>query len=128
MQVSLEASQVVPPPHWPTHAGVASAVLQEAQPGYVSVQVMAATGTHAPIWQAVPAPHEGVQAIGTQSPLALQTFPSPQKSAHFFSEVHAPSPATSRAESRAESRVIFVFKCGPFPGQVSAPLDSGKRG
>jgi hypothetical protein len=113
MQESVAASQVAPAPHWPTHAGVARAVLQAAQPGYVAVQVIAATGTQAPISQAVPAPQAGVQASGTHDPLALQTLPLPQKSAHFFSELHAPSPAASMA---AKSSVILLFKCGlPFP-------------
>jgi len=43
-------------------------------------QVTAATAVHWPIWHAVPGPHAGVQASGTQVP-STQVFPVPQKSA-----------------------------------------------
>ena len=38
---------------------------------------MACTGTHSPIWQAVPAPQVGLQASGTQASPAPQVVPAP---------------------------------------------------
>ena len=67
----------------------------------------AATATHCPFWQAVPAPHDGVQARGTQDP-STQTLPVLQKSAQVAEgedEVQAASDRSSQGRGQGEDSV-----------------------
>ena len=83
------------------------------------MQVRAATVTHWPFWQAVPGPHDGVQASGTQEP-STQTFPVPQKSAQVLDGVEVVQ-AASAERSSAASRWVLPFKCGSFPDGMTVP-------
>jgi hypothetical protein len=91
------------------------------------VQVTAATATHCPISQAVPAPQVGVHCSGTHCP-ALQVLPAPQKSWHVFSVelLHAASAVASRSAGESS---LSSFKVRSFPDQVggAAVRPGGRR-